>query len=237
MLCTKAENPFANSTPAEGKATAVGHLCTRKNLPTAAPLPELLNNKTQKSCTLIYAVQSTAGLEKSCQHTSSFWAGSPRGLWWSPCPCTLLCYQLWEVTLGRDLEHSISNITKCSCRCQGHIICIMMTTQCGAKFSGSKCSLYVGGGLLASEGSNKMTHAEWAGDPGWCWEDQTAWNKLWSTGFQHRKFYSWHVSVNSHQSRSFFNGGSSWSRSKVRYSLQLLSLYDHRYPQFKGNVY
>lgn len=81
MLCTKAENPFANSTPAEGKATAVGHLCTRKNLPTAAPLPELLNNKTQKSCTLIYAVQSTAGLEKSCQHTSSFWAGSPRGLW------------------------------------------------------------------------------------------------------------------------------------------------------------
>lgn len=168
---------LCQSSPAEEKETAVGYLSVRTNLPTAVLFPELLDNKEQKSCTLIYAVQGTEGLEKSCQHLGSFWAGSPRGLWWSPCPCTLLCYQLREVTLGSDLEHSISIITKCSCRCQGHIICVMMTTLCGAKFSGSRCSLYMWGGLLTCEGSDEMTHAEqqvW--DPGWCWRDQTAWN-------------------------------------------------------------
>lgn len=106
MLCTKAENPsLPTHWPAAEKETAVWYLCMRTHLPTAAPFPELLDNKEQKSCTLIYALQRTAGFEKSCQHLASFWAGSPRGLLWSPCPCTLLCFPLCQV-IGSDLEHS-----------------------------------------------------------------------------------------------------------------------------------
>lgn len=139
MLCTKAENPFANSMPAAEKVTAVGYLCMGTNLPTAAPFPELLDNKEQKSCPLICAVQSIAGLEKSCQHPGFFWAGSPQGLWWYLRPCTVPCYQLCQITSGSDLEHSISNITKCSCRCQGHTTFTMMIILCGTKQILSVC--------------------------------------------------------------------------------------------------
>lgn len=76
MLSSKAGIPSAKWTPAEEKETAVGYLSMRTNQPNPAPFPELLHDKVQKSCTSICEVQSTAGLEKSCQHHGSFWAAS-----------------------------------------------------------------------------------------------------------------------------------------------------------------
>lgn len=161
MLFSKAGILSANSTTAEEKGTAVEYLPRRTNQPTPDPFPELFCDEVQKSCTSIYALQDlkrfASILASSGQLHNGKW--STRFMV-SPCPCTLLWYLLCGLSLDSDLYHLRSNITKFSCRFQGHISCIMIIMLCGTKCSRSKCSLFVGGGWLTSEGTNKMTHAE-----------------------------------------------------------------------------
>lgn len=136
MLCSKVCILSVNS--AEEKEPAVGYLSMRTRQPNHAPFPELLHDEVQKSWTLIYAVQSTAGLENCCQHPGSFWAASPPGLWWPPCPCTLLCYLL------------CSHPWQCLTAFSKQLIRIMITL-CRIMCSRSKWSLYIDGGLLMSK--------------------------------------------------------------------------------------